>query len=265
MQKYRKGFTVLLAGLTILAFTPSLAKAHYIWIETEPQSKPGEVQEVHFYYGEYHEFLREEAGGRLEEIDGIKAWVIDPDGKKIEVALAKEKNHFKGAISPKKAGRYNITASNLEREVVDWSKHDIGIVRPTYYARTQFISFEKGRVSESEEEIKDFLELDIVPVTKFLDPLKETISPQVGEEVALRVFFKAKPLAEAKLSAYAFNGWLKELRADSGGITRFVPLWKGRYVIECIYLEKTPGEFKGKRYEAIRHRATFTIMVDEKK
>ena len=39
------------------------------------------------------------------------------------------------------------------------------------------------------------------------------------------------------------------------------PLWPGRYVLEMIHVEKTPGEFEGTAYEALRHRSTLALQV----
>jgi hypothetical protein len=44
-------------------------------------------------------------------------------------------------------------------------------------------------------------------------------------------------------------------------VASFTPLWPGFYVVEVEYQEKTPGEYKGKAFEALRHRGTLTVDV----
>ena len=109
-------------------------------------------------------------------------------GKKQAVKLEKKTNFFQALVKPEKPGRCNIVANDLKTEVKDGTKSDsIGIMyKPMFYARTQFLSFEAGRVSEKEAEITDILDLDIIPITSHLDPANGTISPDVGDEVVFR-------------------------------------------------------------------------------
>lgn len=249
----------------LLTFPLSLAQAHFIWIETDPKGEPGKNQKVEIYFGEPHEFLREEAGGRLDQHDRIEAWAAAAKGEKTKVGLKKGVNLFSGVITPQKVGRYNLTAKSLGHEVQDLTGFGQGISRPLFFARGQFLSFERGRVSEREEEIKEYLDLDIIPVTKSLDPLIGTIVPKVGNELVVRVVFKGKPLARQRVNAFGPNGWIKELPStDSWGVTSFVPLWPGRYVLQISQDEKAPGEFKGKSYETLNYRATLSLLVDKR-
>lgn len=166
---------------------------------------------MRFYFGEFHQFLREEAGGRLDDREGLKAWIINSDGKKHVVELEKKTNFFQALVKPEKPGRYNMIASDLKTEVKDGTKYPtIGIMyKPMFYARTQFLAFEQGRISERETEITEMLDLDIIPITSHLDPLNGTISPKVGNEVVLQVLFRGQPLEKAKPFAYSPIGWIK--------------------------------------------------------
>lgn len=254
---------IFFVSLILTGIFGSSAFAHYVWIEGSPSVQTGEEETVRFYFGEFHQFLREEAGGRLDDREGLNVWMVDPDGKKQAVKLEKKINFFQALVKPERPGRYNLVANDLKTEVKDGTKYrPIGIMyKPMFYARTQFLSFEAGRVSERETEITEMLDLDIIPITSHLDPLNGTISPKVGEEVVLQVFFKGQPLEKAKPFAYSPIGWIKGARTNSKGITRFTPLWPGTYVIDCVNLEKISGEFNGKKYDGIRHRATLTIHV----
>ncbi len=72
---------------------------------------------------------------------------------------------------------------------------------------------------------------------------------------------KDVPILLGAAWVHAPNGWDKELKTDADGIVSFTPLWPGRYVLEMIHVEKTPGEFEGTAYEALRHRSTLALQV----
>lgn len=252
-----------LAGL-LAVVAPGTAQAHFIWIETDPAAQPGRSQTVLVYFGEPHEFLREESGGRLDQHDGLRAWLVDPHGEKSEVGLKKELNRFVGAFTPQAVGRHNVVVTSPNHAVMDLTEYDRPVVKPLFYARTQGLAFAAGRTSEREKEITQFEDLDIVPVTKALDPVRGSIVPRVGNEVVVRVIFKSRPLTKRRVNAFGPNGWIKELQAtDSWGVTSFVPLWPGRYVLVVTNDEKAPGRFGDRAYDVVEHRASLSILIDK--
>jgi hypothetical protein len=233
-----KLFLLLLLGVSVQS------SAHYLWIELGAPAKVSKPVEVRIYYGEYNEGVRERKGGRLEELSGTLAWVISPDGTRTALDITMDNDFFSTTFTPRQSGKYTIVAVNKVRDVVDWSKHNIGIVRPVYYAMKEINigatpSSTVGNVSEE--------------VTLSISP---TTSPN-----AFTLRFKGQPLKKVAVLFHAPNGWSKELVTGQDGVVSFDPLWKGQYVVECIYLEKTPGNFNGKEYESIRHRATLAIDI----
>jgi hypothetical protein len=57
--------------MMILALSlPGMAQAHFIRIETESMGKPDTPVEISLFYGEPHEFLREESPGKLDRHAG---------------------------------------------------------------------------------------------------------------------------------------------------------------------------------------------------
>lgn len=262
-MRVRLLFITAFIGLFALV-APGAAEAHFIWIETDPAAQPGRSQAVLVYFGEPHEFLREESGGRLDQHDGLRAWLVDPHGERLEVVLKKELNRFVGAFTPRAVGRHNVLVTSLNHAVMDLTEYDRPIVKPLFYARTQSLVFEAGRNSEREKEISQFADLDIVPVTKALDPVRGSIVPRTGNEVVVRVVFKGRPLAKRRVNAFGPNGWVKELQAtDSWGVTSFVPLWPGRYVLVVTNDEKTPGRFGDRTYDVVEHRATLSLLIGQ--
>ncbi|MBI3316484.1 MAG: hypothetical protein HYZ85_00575 [Candidatus Omnitrophica bacterium] len=243
MEKYRNLSIAFLAGIVLMIPT---AQAHYLWIEA-PSNKSDDPAKLEVYYGEFEESLRERAGGRLDEVSKIDAWVLTPQGKK-EINLEKQDNHFETVVPKKSSDDPIIQVHELKRPVQDWQKYDIGIVKPMYYASAFYFP---------PADIGSDLPLPEIKTTMAIYPIR------LGSEITVKVFFKDKELSNAKVNVHAPNGWSKELKTDESGSVRFRPLWPGQYVIEVIHLEKTPGKFEGVAYEAIRHRATFTWNVDK--
>jgi hypothetical protein len=218
----------ILALTLALVCSPALARAHYLWIESESDS------EARIYFGEFNEGVRERAGGRLDERERLTGRVVDARGAHA-LALQKRTDHFAARLA---GGTGWILADDLAGEVKDWRANDLGIVKPMFYARAAAAN----RVGPA----TPALALDILPVAE---------APQ-----SFQVFLRGRPLAGAKLFVYAPNLWMQELRADEQGRVAIATPWTGRYVLDVIHLERQPGEFQGRAYEAVRHRATYSFV-----
>jgi uncharacterized GH25 family protein len=248
-------------GVALAMDFTAQAVAHFVWIETDSTARPGIEQSIRVYFGEYQESLREEAGGRLDTIDGVTLRIVDPKRVQTEIMLTKKGNHFEGTLPSCTPGRYAVMAEQREAAVQDLTKYDIGIVKPMFHARTQFMCFEEGRVGEREPDTAAHQDLDVIPLSKGLNLAKGTLTYGPGGEIVVKVVFQGAPFASKHLLVHAPIGWDKELHTDSQGIASFTPPWPGRYVFEAEHQEKTPGQFKGKSFEAIRHRGTLALEV----
>jgi len=216
----------LLPAIALLLL-PFYAQAHYLWIESENDS------EAKVYFGEYGERVREKAGGRLDERDKMEGQLVQQDETASPLQFVKKPDHF--VTQTGKAGWLLI--SDLTNEVKDWTKSDIGIVKPMFYARAAV-------ANKPLADAKPALVLDIIP---------GAAHPQ-----ELQVFFNKKPLPKAKVIVTAPNQWMQELQCDADGRVKITTPWKGLYVVEVIYKERKRGQFNGVTYEAIRHRVTYS-------
>ncbi len=194
------------------------------------------MHHARLYFGEYQDQEREVSGGRLDEIKGPRAWLLDSNGKRQEVRVARKDNHFDLGMIPNRGS--SVLAEELAYEVKDWTKPEIGIVKPMFYARFSPL----GRSTTKPE-----LVLDILPGNE---------SPNT-----FTVYFRNAPLAKAKVMVYAPNFWMQEHPTNENGKVNITTPWAGQYVLEVIYLEKQPGEFQGQKFEAFRHRATLTFNI----
>ena len=242
----------LILTFTVVLILSSSASAHYLWVEAPSTAESGSEQIIKIYYGEYNEGLREVEGGRLEEVDGLVSWVITPDGKKLNLKVTKQEKYYQVKFTPEMDGDYTIIATNKVREVKDWSKYAIGIVRPVYYTSKKITVGNSNPTNLSNDNL--YPELVIVPYP---------FDTKDKKQPSFQLLYNNKPFPNTKLFIHAPNEWSKEYKTNDKGVFTLNPLWKGQYVIECIYKEKNPGDFKGKAYEAIRHRATYTYITDK--
>jgi hypothetical protein len=223
---------LLVAAFVLTGWAAVLpAAAHYIWIERD------ETPHARLYFGEYQEQEREISGGRLDEIKGPRTWLLDESGKRQEIKGARKANHFDLGVIPNRASP--VIAEELGYDVQNWSKHNIGVVKPMFYAR--FSPLLRRAIPKPE------LMLDILP--------------ENGTPNSFTVYFRNAPLAKARVMVYAPNFWMQEHPTDENGNVKITTPWPGQYVLEVINVEKQSGEFQGQKFEAFRHRATLTFNM----
>ena len=253
----------LMAIALLLTVVAKASFAHALWFDLPAVVKTGEQVAVKIYFGEYDDNLREITGGRLDERSNTKLQVLAPAATATnDLVLKQNKNHFWAMLSTTTSGVYNVMATDNQSAVVDYTKYGIGIVRPIFYARAQFLAFTQGQVAEKTASITPRLDFDIVPVAHAIDINAGTFGSLPQQEVPFQVFFKGKPFTgKADISVYAPNGWKREPKLDAHGIGRFTPTMPGVYVIDIVYREAKPGIFSDKAYEAVRHRTTLTLAI----
>jgi hypothetical protein len=190
----------------------TLAQAHQIWIE-QPAGQAAVIR-----FGEFGENLREVSPGLLDNFGKPTATLISVKGERSADA-AKSASGF---TLPFKAGQgETIVAEDPafplrkfkrdDREVTSW-------YRPAARYATGFAAQEPR------------LTLDIVPA---------------GQPGTFKVFFKGQPLPKARVAIVVQSGWAKEARSDDQGAVSFDLPWKGSYVLEASYIDRTPGERPG--------------------
>lgn len=232
-------FWIAVLSFFLLSATP--ASAHYLWIESAGEQESGQT-EVKIFYGEYEEGVRESAGGKLDEVTDIR--LLLPGNEEAAAEPQKAGDHFKAELPGDTSGFLQL--EELGREVIDWTEYDIGVVKPNYYASAVLDGGKEALPAVPENKTR----LAVYPL-------------ELGTKVKLQVFFEGQPFHGAKVKAHAPNLWSRELKTDDSGTVEIDLPWPGQYVFEVIYKEKVPGEFKGKPYEAIRNRATFTWTLPD--
>jgi len=202
--------------------TCGVAQAHYLWIE----SADGNAK---LYFGEAEALLKEKSPGKLDNIKGPQAFNVDAGGNRTQAAINRTADHI--AISGKAP---SVIATEESLEVRDLTKNGLGIAKPNYYARN---GQPAGSATPS-------LPLDI----------------QAHGPNAFAIVYRGQPLKNAKLEVIAPNTWMQEHSTDAQGVVHINTPWRGQYVLHVLHVDKTPGEFAGKKYDNVRNNFTYTFV-----
>ncbi|GAB3509633.1 DUF4198 domain-containing protein [Emticicia fontis] len=224
-----------------LLLTPFLSQAHGYWLEVKGSGKVGEPAKIQIFYGEYLNQGRMK-GKSLDKMNEIKLFVIDEAGNRIDVPTVQTETHWEGTFTPKTEGNYQVMGINETREVQDWVKHNLGIVRPMQYLRTNYT------VGKATAATKPNNYLDI-------------IASESDNGINLNAFKNNAPADKVKLTVISPDGWEKVKVTSERGRASFTPNIKGVYLIEAEWIDKTPGTYKDKPYESIRYHSETTIEV----
>lgn len=245
-------------ALSLLATIYIVCSAHFIWTETAGIAAIGKEHIVNLLFGEVNFNQIEVAGGRLDEMDGLKSIYINPKNEEKELQLEKQKDRFISKFIPTEEGVYQVLTTNTVAKVMDLRKSGLGIVKPMYYSRQIVFCPDKTNADNLKTtNLKPYFDLDLIP--DFSNSKLNTFS--VNQPINFYSYFKKSPIKGGKIFAYAPNGWSREIDANEKGLCTFIPLWEGQYVIDWVYTENSPGTYNDKYFESIRHRAVLTINV----
>lgn len=224
--------------------------AHCLWLETSADGKLNAPQEVKVFYGEYGENIHETTAGKFTDMKDFTLWLLTPDNKKVQLHCTAATDCYVANFTPTVPGIYTLLLENTALAPVE-TKGAYATIKPFFYARTSVtVKGNQLAISDSASPLQ--------PVWIDWDLRKKY---KEGDACSLTVWVNNKPLADHEVTVYAPTGWGKILTTDANGQAVFPALWKGRYVIEVIHLDKAPGEDNGKAYQSIRQVATFAVNV----
>ncbi len=227
--------------LFALLLMPFLSQAHGYWLEVKGSGKVGEPAKIQLFYGEYVNQGRMK-GHFLDKMNEIKIFVMDEAGNRIDIPMVQTETHWEGTFTPKTECNYQVMGINETREVQDWARHNLGVVRPMQYLRTNYA------VGKPTSAAKPGNYFDI-------------IATESVNAINLSAFKNNVPADKTKLTVISPDGWEKVKIASERGRASFVPVTKGIYLIEAEWIDKTPGTYKDKPYESIRYHSETTIEV----
>ncbi|MDQ8730069.1 cobalt ABC transporter substrate-binding protein [Bradyrhizobium sp. LHD-71] len=223
-----KLFIAVIALLGVL--TP--VQAHQIWIE---QSEEGQNAVVRF--GEFGENLREVSPGLLDKFAKVTGTIISAKGEQKSDAT-KTANGF--TLPFKAADGDSIVAEDAGYPLYTWKQQDKQVIN-WFYPAARFIT---GFAAQQPR-----LVLDLVPT---------------GQDGQFKLTFKNEPKAKTKVTLVTESGWSKEGHTDEQGLVKFDMPWKGVYVAEVSFNDRSPGERTGtngaEKYDAVSYATTVTYV-----
>jgi uncharacterized GH25 family protein len=219
-----------LAVIAMLGAVTS-AQAHQIWIE----QANGENAVVRF--GEFGENLREASPGRLDKFAKVTGTLLSAKGEQSADAT-KTANGF--TLPFKAASGDGIVAEDAHYPLYQTKQQDKEVTGWYYPAARLITSF---------AEQKPKLVFDLVPT---------------GRDGEFKLFFKQQPKAKTKVTLVTQSGWSKEAQTDAQGLVSFDLPWKGTYVAEVSFTDRTAGERAGasgaEKYDGVSYATTVTYV-----
>lgn len=234
--------------IALFLLTTANSFAHFMWVETNPNGKIGQKQEVKVFFGEYNygitEKVGEEAFNKMKDFD---VWVVSPAGEKTKIDMKPGDVFYSGSFEPKTNGTYTVVMNNNKIDVIDYTQYDFGIFKTHYHATAKV---EVGN-SASETAAVNNDGMAVVDMTK-------KVHAQNGEAV-FKILYKGQPLKEAEVTVFITDQWAKKVYTDENGVIKFSLPWGVKYIMEVTKKEEVAGKYNGKDYQFIWHCATYTI------
>ena len=221
------------AGATVLVAAASSADAHYLWIE---QGSTG--HRLHF--GEAEMCLKEKSPGRLDAFQEPRALAADSASTTLHtVPVTRVGDHFALRTRPNARA---VVVSDESMPVRDLTKNGLGKAKTNYYAR-----YAPSGIVNSD----DFhLPIDVATVGKL-------------DFRVMTILYRGQPLNGVKVQVIAPNTWMQEHKARTDGTVQIETPWRGQYVVHVLHVDKTPGEYGGQTYDAVRNHYTLTFVHDK--
>lgn len=218
---------------------PFAGFSHGYWMEVQGSHKLKEAVTVRLYYGEYSS--GEKLSGKpLDKMKDIKVFALAPGGTKQEIAMKQLPDYWEGSFVPETEGTYQLNGINDTREVQDWTQHHLGITRPIQYLET---SYQVGSV-----------------ITKRVSASFLNVQwKAVDGHYEISVLKNNQPLAGAELTVSLFGKQEKVLRTDKEGKASFHAETPGVYLVGTEWIDQTPGSFKEKAYQTVRHKLDYSL------
>lgn len=235
MQSLIKVFAVAAVMLS-----PIISSAHGYWIETAGNNQVNQPVTIKMFYGDYPEGEKL-TGKTLDKMKDIKVFVTSTNGKKQELAMIQNDSCWQATFTPHSDGIYEITGINDVRDVQDWTKHKLGITRPVQYLK---VAYQVGH-KKTNKATPLFLDVDV--------------NKKSSNEYELAVVKDGKKIPNQVIKLSAYGGKELELTTDKKGKIAFKLEAPALYIISIDWIDQTPGEFKGKKYETVRHRLDYSL------
>ena len=254
-------------SLTLCSLVCSSAFAHDTWVETNtPLVRSGDAVYVELKLGNHGNDRRDFKQASKIDLEGCTLKIVGPDGKVhelkdrlIDTGYTPKEGYWEGRFVGNSPGVHIV--SHALDTIVDHGQP----TRSIKSGKAFFVvspSLDDVPVSKSGYDRIMGHPLELIPVT---DPVT-TMQP--GQPITVKVLFKGKPLADARVSFVPQGETLKsgfdkryERMTDAAGRASFTPQTGNRYLV--VVHHEADAE-KGEDYEKTAYAATLTILVPER-
>ena len=220
-------------SLAVLAMLGAMtsAQAHQIWIE-QPEGQNAVIR-----FGEFGENLREASPGLLDKFGKPTGTLVSAKGEQKSDAT----KTADGFTLPFKAAAGNgIVAEDANYPLYTRKQQD---------TETKNWFFPAARLITSFAAQQPKLVLDLVPT---------------GQDGQFKLTFKGQPKAKTKVTLVTESGWSKDAHTDEQGLVKFDMPWKGTYIAEVSFNDRSAGERAGpagtEKYDAVSYATTVTYV-----
>lgn len=228
-----------LLTLAVLLAVAAPARAHFIWIV--PPEKDGQPARVVF-----SDSLQPDKPGLLKKIAHTEFFVRGIDGTSVPVKAAAGKDALEVTL-PAAAG-VQLLGGVCRYGVVQRGQAEPFLLQYYPKAVVHDLAPEKGRARvDLLESAWDKLPLQVV----------------AGGGNVVRVLWQGTPLAGADVVAL-LPGQEKPLEGKTGKDGTFSlgsSVESGTVAVRVVHVEEAPGELDGKKYQSIKHYATYTYRL----
>ncbi|MET0222519.1 MAG: cobalt ABC transporter substrate-binding protein [Tardiphaga sp.] len=221
---------LLITALAVLGVVTS-AQAHQIWLE-QPDGQNAVIR-----FGEFGENLRETSPGLLDKFAKPAATLISAKGEQKSDAT-KTANGF--TLPFKASAGDGIVAEDASYPLYNWKQQGKDTTNWFYPAARLITGFAAQQPK---------LVLDLVPT---------------GQDGQFKLYFKDQPKAKTKVTMVTESSWSKEAHTDEQGLVSFDMPWKGTYVAEVSFNDRSAGERAGangaEKYDAVSYSTTLSYV-----
>ena len=200
--------------------------AHGLWAE----SGEGGYK---IFFGEAENNLREKKD-KLGRFAAIRTWKADGTEGKVEI----RDDHLFAAV-----GTAGLVAANLDSPVRE-PKAGMGGAAGGSVKSFQYLRFAE----------------DLEAPGKAAAPLFLDILPDGKGSLKFTVTKGGRPLGKAQVEVLAPTGWSRGFESGEDGKVELQAPWPGLYIVKTTWKDKTPGEFKGKKFETASHAVTLSFV-----
>lgn len=259
-----KKLILIYFGIWILSVSTTVA--HDTWVEMNTNLiRTGDAVYVDLKLGNHGNEHRDFKLASKIDLESCSLAVIGPAGKKydlrdhlVDTGYAPNEGFWRGKFVTTKPGLYGV-AHTLDK-IVNHGRP----IRAIKSGKTFFVvSPSLDRVSQTNPGFDRVLghPLELVPVANPVTPMGP------GQEIAVKVLFKGKPLTGARVTFSPRRETLKkgfderyERRTDADGKARFTPKAGDQYLVVVHHQGK---EERGEDYDETVYSATLTVFVPE--